>query len=221
MGDRRTGPLTARVFNVEHPFVYVEVSAPGESGPADNPFPWKDSLGLAVRLGEDAFIKLTNSPEATPPCVIVDVPPATRGNILPKIEGWEQDFARVMERNTDFTREDENFWTMDKKMVVLIPAAKVLYHEDRNGKPGAYLWMRLHLLGSDTPVEDLKSLLKALGYKHFRDEDASNGMFTRCDEAYCYISPEWRSGWFENHALTEGGNGQYFWRGEPCESEGT
>ena len=56
-------------------------------------------------------------------------------------------------------------------------------------------------------------------YKHFRDEDASNGMFTRCDEAYCYISPEWRSGWWQNHALAEGGSGQYFWKGEPCKAE--
>ena len=220
MSDKgqRTGPLTARVFNVEHPFVYVEVSAPMKGKVIEGkPITWKESLGLAVRLGDDPFYDLPDREDATPPCVIVDVPSPARGNFLPQIEAWEAEFAKVMEIATDFTQEDQNFWTMGKKMVMLNPSAVMLYHENREGKPGVYLWMRLNLVGSDTPVEDMESLLQAIGYKHFRDEDASNGMFTRCDEAYCYISPEWRSGWWSNHALTEGGSGHYFWKGEPCE----
>lgn len=217
--DRRTGPLTARVFNVEHPFIYVEVSAPMVSG-ADKDITWKESLGVALRLGDEAFLNLRDSDESTPPCLIVGVPGDAQHSLLPMMDRWQAEFVLKMERNTDFTREDEGMWQMDGKMVIVAWAAEILEHEDKNGKPGAYVWMRIHLTGSDTPVEDLESLLKALGYGYFRDEDASNGMFTRCNEAYCYISPEWRSGWFENHALPEGNGVAPRWKGEPCESEG-
>lgn len=198
-------PLTARVREIDPPFIYIEVSAILENEIVQ----WKEALGIALRVKEGAFKAMGES--ASLPFTVVPLP--SNGNLLYQIESDELNFAKLVEEKTDFHQEDQNFWTMEKKMLILNPSAEILYHDDCNSNSGAYRWMRLHLIGSDTPVEDLESVVEALGFQRFQDEDASNGIFSRDNEAYCYISFEFRSGWWENHTLPEGNGVAPYWKG--------
>lgn len=68
-----------------------------------------------------------------------------------------------------------------------------------------FFWRQLKVRSDKNPEIILKALLFDLGYNYFTDEDAhGGGMFIGKDWknfAYCYVSPDFPEGYWQNHSL--------------------
>ena len=126
----------------------------------------------------------------------------------------EEFFIKKMEyrkMRDKLTQEDTRLWF---KRVKEKDAWKDLYSITISGSSlmqcgsGLFFWRKIEVMSKyEDPVVRLKSLLYDFGLKYFHDEDAQGGgLFigktsTGQDLAYCYVSPDFADGYWENHSL--------------------
>lgn len=128
-----------------------------------------------------------------------------------KHEKYFEDKMKWMERKNGLTQEDERLWFKrdkngDEDYGISISGSCLLQCGD-----GLFFWRKLQIMSNKYDENELKFILKSylydFGLRFFIDEDGCNGLFNgkTSDEkmsfVYCYISPDFPEGYFENHSL--------------------
>jgi hypothetical protein len=129
-------------------------------------------------------------------------------------ENFFQDKMKYIAIRYGLTQEDERLWV---KREVAEEKIKDNYLVKISGSmlqqagSGLFLWRKLTVMSPKYTIEEVKFILKSilfeLGLKYYIDEDGCGGLFSSktSDEkqafVYCYISPDFPEGYFENHML--------------------
>lgn len=140
-----------------------------------------------------------------------------RDSLWPKISTERRKMLLKLKSSVDLklVQEDENFLREAKgKFSVAFKGVKILYYH----LPHSYYlphdgfvaipWHKLIVYSqAEDPKEILQMILGHLGLKCFHDEDAhGGGIFSGTTDygpkfAYCYINPDYKRGFWDNHTL--------------------
>lgn len=126
-----------------------------------------------------------------------------------KHEKFFEDKMKWIAAREKLNQNDERFWikSVDKKQIYFLNISGSCLLACGSG---LFFWRMIKIITfkeSENPKLILKALLFDLRLRYFHDEDAQGGgMFTGETSdgkkfAYCYISPDFPEGYWENHSL--------------------